>query len=69
MSDAKRDEVRQLQDRIIIAAEKRGYSDDMRVSNDMPNTITLGALRSYIFPEYTSVLETVLYTLTSPNRR
>ena len=69
MSEDKRDQARYIQNLVIVAAEKRGYTDDMRVSNNMPANITLGMLRTFIFPDYLSEIENVLLVLTNPNRR
>ncbi len=69
MSDELRNEVRRVQDMIIVAAEKRGYDEYMRVSNNMPSDITLNSIRHVIYPDYLSELENVLLSLTVPNRR
>lgn len=69
MTEDRRDRTRLVQDRIIEASERRGYTDDMRVSNDMPATITLAHLRAFIFPEHLATMENVLLALTNPNRR
>jgi hypothetical protein len=70
MTDTKtRNAVRKVQDKIIQLADERGYDEYMRISNDMPNTITLNSIRMYIYPDYLRELEAVLYALESTNRR
>lgn len=66
MQSFSRDEIRELQNEIINKCEKIGYPDNIIISENMPKTITLGTLRSFIFPEYINELTEILAIL---NRR
>lgn len=63
-----RNRLRKLQDQIIRMAVKAGYKDDMRVSRFMPEDVTLGSLRTTIYPDYESELKDVRMRLTYPKR-
>lgn len=60
MSTEDRIKIRLLQDAIIALCESQGIADDTPVSRDMPSTITVSALRQYIYPEYEQELRNVL---------
>jgi hypothetical protein len=55
-----RDDTRKLQDTLLRLCNEQGLTDSLRVSENMPADITIGALRMYIYPDYTSELNTVL---------
>ncbi len=69
LSMADRDRVRALQDDLIAVAHACGYTMHSRVSGDMPETIRLGDLCSYIYAEYEYELRAVLDSLQARSQR
>jgi hypothetical protein len=65
---AQRDNARAIQDKLIRLADKYGYEDGMRVSTDLPASITLGTLRTFIYPEYLADIARVIHNLESRSR-
>ena len=58
-----RNEMRALQDRIIEKCSKVGYTDNIRISENMPIDINIGAIKKYIYPAYRNELERILTIL------
>jgi hypothetical protein len=56
----KRDKTRQVQDEIIAILDKRNTPNYQRLSKHMPESITLGEIRAYIFDAYLCELEDFL---------
>jgi hypothetical protein len=61
MSGKNRDDIRRLQDQIIAIATRRGYPDDCRLTQDLD--ITIGDLRTRIYPDYERTLRDTLAEL------
>jgi hypothetical protein len=59
ISMAKRNAMRRLQDQVIRLAEGRGYGDAVAVSADLPH-VTLGDLRTTIYPQYEGEISGIL---------
>ena len=64
MTDEQRDEIRNIQDKIIAILDRRQVSDNARLSVNMPATITLGEIRKLIFDKYISEMRELLAYLT-----
>ena len=64
MTDEQRDEIRNIQDKIIAILDRRQVSDNARLSVNMPATITLGEIRNLIFDKYISEMRELLAYLT-----
>jgi hypothetical protein len=66
MSDQERERIRRLQDDLIDIAERCGYGESSRVSNDAPAELTLAALRHAIWPEYEGEIRQAYVRLKTP---
>jgi hypothetical protein len=66
MSDQDRERIRRLQDDVIDIAERCGYDESSRVSNDAPAELTLAALRHAIWPEYEDQIRQAYMRLKTP---
>lgn len=52
MTDEERMNHRKMADKLVKLADVYGYADDMRVSVDGPEWLTVGHLRRHIEPDY-----------------
>jgi len=62
MNEKERDELRELQDRVIIVIAKKGFQDNDVVIDgiDKKNKITLRDLKMCIYPEYKTIFQEFL---------
>jgi hypothetical protein len=49
-----------VQVRLVQACERRQYSDRKPLSPDLPDRLTVGAIRGVLFPEHLDAMETLL---------